>query len=201
MEYVIIILQLVVYYFHYVVVLVVLPLLVFLAIRAVRSYRKSSRLAGGFWGVCILVLIGLSIAALHYQPLVGYRAKRFWQPGALAAAIDAYHSLNQSLPHSLEKLQATGLYGQDPYLEPLPWYRPVQDWDGKTAFILAVEARTKHTADERAYIVAGRRDARWADDKTLAELLAKDDVLRRSHNQLHLWESVPWRERISRAHP
>jgi len=201
MEYVIFILQLVVYYFHYVVVLVVLPLLVFLAVRAVRSCRKSRRLAGGLWGACILVLIGVSVAALHYQPLVGYRAQRFWQPGALAAAIDTYHYLNHSLPQSLEELQAAGLYGRDAYLEPHPWYRPVQDWDGRTAFILAVEARTKHTRDERTYIVTGRRDAQWADDKTLAELLAKDDVLRRSHNQLHLWESVPWRERVSRARP
>ena len=148
--------------------------------------------------VCLVTLmLGLSVA---YERL-NYHYYDIWQMPRLAAAVMVYAGDYGSLPGNLDELAATGLFGstsyrrprtgwENPPTGPAPHYLPIRKWDGKTKYVVAVDAGP---FKDRRYVIVGDATVYFVTQEELQVILAQDDELRERTGQPGRWSSINWR--------
>jgi hypothetical protein len=115
-----------------------------------------------------------------------------------AGAIHWYYSEHGALPESVMAVEKTGIYGTGAYRLPSSvfesWnshsgryvsYLPVQDWDGATPFVVAVQPRTGRKI--RGFVVLGETSARPATEQQLREVLLRDNAARAKAGESLMW--------------
>ncbi len=157
----------------------------------------------------VVLLTGIVIGGgvcLFYQARY-LMAVSFHMP-TLAGAICFYYDEYGVLPRKIETIEALGGYPEVAYRLPknvwevgkkhtgrAPYYLPVDKWDGKTPYIIAIQGEPFKKHKERRYIIMLSTTTRFAaNDEELAGLLEKDDQLREKMGQSGRWADVPWKE-------
>ncbi len=154
------------------------------------------------------MMILLSIIALGYCALGWWRYHydTALQMILMGPAVGAYHRQYGVLPPSIRALQDSKIYGLGATRLPGHWwegwnehtgpevfYLPVEHWDGKTEYVIAVQPPTSRK--ERGYLVTCEYPAKLlrASETGLEEILARDDELRASTGQPARWSQIAWR--------
>lgn len=152
----------------------------------------------------IAVMIGLGIIVAI--PCVGwyrYRQKLAGQMGLLAGALARYHKDHGRMPSTLRELVDGGHTGKgtlrlpgsgweewDQHSGPEVLYLPLNKWDGRTGYVIAVQP--PNGKGTRIYLVAGSTRLHRATEAELSTILEKDDRLRAATSQPGHWSDLPW---------
>jgi hypothetical protein len=164
-----------------------------------RTVKKTQRRI-----VITAVVAGVIVLGTYAFWWYRYRVAIGWQAPILAGAVLAYHEQYCVLPPSVQALRDSRLYGLgatrlpghiwegwNEHTGPDVLYLPVDHWDGKAAYIIAVQPPVGLFF--RGYVVAGDPNGHGATERELAEILACDDELRAATSQPGRWSQMPWK--------
>ncbi len=156
------------------------------------------------WVIAGVALSGLTALAVFGVAWWRYHMAIAYQMPALAAAVYSYHQQYGVLPLNVRAVRDSGPYGLGATRLPGGWwegwnehsgpdvlYLPVEDWDGKTEYVIAVQPPLGKPG--RAYAIAGDTSVRHAAEAELAGILARDDELRATTSQPARWHRVRWK--------
>ena len=156
--------------------------------------------------IAILMTCVVVAAGVYYFYKYRYNMTVSYHMPSLAAALSLYYDKYGALPDKLETIESEGMYPEVAYrlpcniwemgkkhTGPAPYYLPVQNWDKKTPYIIAVEGKLAKGSKGRRYVIMLETQI-WStsDDRELAELLRIDDQLRDKTGQVGHWDDVPW---------
>ena len=160
--------------------------------------------------IALLVLLVTAVLGACVYERLRYHADLTHQMPVLAKAIHFYHHSYDALPPSVRAIEARGSMGRgacrlprngweswQEHSGPEVLYVPVVDWDGETAYVIAVQPPIGRSV--RLYLVAGDTSVHQATEADLAKILARDDELRAATGQPGRWDQVPWRSPVAGA--
>ena len=165
-----------------------------------RSRQWTRRRLLAFSGIAVLV--GLLLGGIHLFVFYRYRMAVMYQMLTLTQAFRAYYEEHQALPADLRTIEATGLFGGGAYRLPRSgwegWnehsgpeviYLSVDNWDGKTPYVIAVQPRILSNRGARHFLVIGDTAVHATTEAKLRDVLSADDKLRAQTGQSRRWHS------------
>jgi len=160
--------------------------------------------------IALLILLVTTVLGACVYERLRYYADLTHQMPVLAKVIHFYYRNYDALPPNIRAIEGRGSMGRgacrlprsgweswQEHSGPGVLYLPVVDWDGRTAYVIAVQPPIDKSV--RLYLVSGDTSVHQATEEDLAKMLARDDELRAATSQPGRWSQIPWKSPVSGA--
>jgi hypothetical protein len=114
-----------------------------------------------------------------------------WRAAIMARGLDAYYRHEGRLPDDFADISVNGPLTPEVCEWDAILYCPVRHWDGKTAVTVVLLASRSWGI---AYLQLGDTSVHRVTYEDLADLLAKDDGVRKGMGEERLWANVDWQK-------